>query len=149
MKLSFSIKYWDNLDWSRLCRAASDARLGGLEIDSVKNPALTVRNSPLNPELAVAARRQLTELGLSVPCVGVEADLTDRYAAQEISSAIETAHNLLVPYVVLHTVRSDCASVIDRLAPFVAMAEKADVVLLLESSEALADTKKLVEVLVH
>ncbi len=149
MKLSFSIKYWDNLDWSRLCRAASDARLGGLEIDSVKNPALTVRNSPLNPELAVAARRQLTELGLSVPCVGVEADLTDRYAAQEISSAIETAHNLLVPYVVLHTVRSDCASVIDRLAPFVAMAEKADVVLLLESSEALADTKKLVEVLDH
>ena len=53
MKLSFSIKYWDNLDWSRLCRAASDARLGGLEIDSVKNPALTVRNSPLNPELAL------------------------------------------------------------------------------------------------
>jgi hypothetical protein len=56
MKLSFSIKYWTKMDWQAACQAASDAKLHGLEIDSVKNPLLTAKNSPTNPELAAAAR---------------------------------------------------------------------------------------------
>ena len=80
MKLSYTIKNWPNMGWDRFCQAAVDAKLSGLEIDSVRNPALTVKNSPTNPELAVAARRDLAAQKLSVPCVGVEADLTDRYA---------------------------------------------------------------------
>ena len=61
MKLSFSIKYWNKMDWTQACQAASDANLNGLEIDSVINPVLAVRNSPVNPELAAAARRQLVQ----------------------------------------------------------------------------------------
>ena len=56
-----------------------------LEIDSVRNPVLTTRSSPTNPELAPAARRQLAGQDLAVPCVGVEADLMDRYAEQEFN----------------------------------------------------------------
>ena len=147
MKLCYSIRRWASRDWQQFCWAAADAGLQGLEIDSVRNPIFTVRNSPTNPELAVAARRQLSELGLSVPCIGVETDLTGRYAEQEIPAAIETAHNLLVPYVVLYTASGDAESIVRHLEGFVALAEKAGVVLLLESSGPLADTKKLVEVL--
>ena len=81
MKLSFTIRHWPRLDWARFCQAAVDAGLQGLEIDTVKNPLLTVRSSPTNPELAVAARRELAGQDLTVPCVGVEADLMEEGAA--------------------------------------------------------------------
>ena len=107
MKLSFTIRHWPRLDWARFCQAAVDAGLQGLEIDTVKNPLLTVRSSPTNPELAVAARRELAGQDLTVPCVGVEADLMEEGAAQEAAQAMETARNLLVPYVTLRTVCAD------------------------------------------
>ena len=59
MKLSYTIRNWSGQDWAGFCTAAVDAKLQGLEMDSVRNPALTSRSSPTNPELAVAARRQL------------------------------------------------------------------------------------------
>ena len=80
MKLSFSIKYWNQMDWSRSCQSAADANLHGVEIDSVKNPVLAVRSSPVNPEMAAAARRQLAAKDLTVPCVGTAADLMDEAA---------------------------------------------------------------------
>ena len=147
MKLSFSIKYWEKMDWPAACQAASDAKLNGLEIDSVKNPRLTVRNSPTNPEMAVAARRQLAAADLSVPCVGTASDLMSSEAGDEIPAAVETAANLLVPCVAVHTVCEDEKAVIEKLASFVAEAEKKKITLLLESTGAMADTKKLVEVL--
>ena len=96
MKLSFSIKYWEKMDWPAACQAASDAKLNGLEIDSVKNPRLTVRNSPTNPEMAVAARRQLAAAELSVPRVGTASGLMSSEAGGEIPAAVGTAANLLV-----------------------------------------------------
>ena len=135
------------MDWQAACQAASDAKLHGLEIDSVKNPMLTAKNSPTNPELAAAARRQLAAKDLTVPCVGTAADLTASEAEDEIHAAVETAANLLVPYVALYTVCDDRQTVIEKLSPLVALAEKNNVTLLLESGGAMANTKKLVEVL--
>ena len=147
MKLSYTIRHWPDLDWGRFCAAAADARLGGLEIDSVKNPILTGRTSPTNPELAAAARRQLADQGLTVPCIGVEGDLTDPETAPELTRALEAARNLLVPYVVLHTTRADPRTVAAALESAIGEAERAGVTLLLETIGGMADTKKLVEVL--
>ena len=63
MKLSYTIRGWKDRDWSQLCAAAVDTRLQGLEIDSVKNPIMQKKMSPINPELAVAAHRRLAEQG--------------------------------------------------------------------------------------
>ena len=116
MKLSFSIHSWSDMDWGQFCAAAADARLQGLEIDQVTNPIFRRRVSPLNPELAVAARRELVGHGLEVPCVGTQLDLTKPEAAAEVSAALEAAGNLLVPYVVLHTRSGDDSAVRDSLS---------------------------------
>ena len=113
MKLSFSMKYWSEMDWPRACQSAEDANLNGLEIDTIKNPRLAMRNSPVNPELATAARRQLAAKDLSIPCIGTAADLMEDGAAGEIAAAIETAANLLVPYVTLHTVHDGYTAVLE------------------------------------
>ena len=147
MKLSYTIRNWPQQDWAGFCTAAVDAKLQGLEMDSVRNPALTSRTSPTNPELAVAARRPLMGQNLTIPCVGVEADLTSPAAEDEVSAAVETARNLLVSYVLLHTDSGSSEEIIQRLQSFVDIAERAGVVLLLESSGPMGDTKKLVEVL--
>ena len=88
MKLSFTIRHWPGMDWGQFCAAAADSRLAGLEIDSVYNPVLSQRMSPVNPELAVAARRELVRQGLEVPCVGVEADLTAEEAPAKTAAAL-------------------------------------------------------------
>ncbi|MCI9679359.1 MAG: AMP-binding protein [Oscillospiraceae bacterium] len=147
MKLSYTIRHWPDLDWGRFCAAAADAKLSGLEIDSVRNPVLTGKNSPANPELAAAARRQLADLNLSIPCVGVEGDPVKPESAGELAAALEAARNLLVPYVVLHTTCEDTKAVIAALEGPVAQAERSGVTLLLETIGGMADTGRLVEVL--
>ena len=70
MKLSFTIRHWPGMDWGQFCAAAADSRLAGLEIDSVYNPVLSQRMSPVNPELAVAARRSWCARGWRCPAWG-------------------------------------------------------------------------------
>ena len=146
MKLSFTIQGWTSMDWPRLCAAAADSRLNGLEIDSVENPIFQQRLSPTNPALAVASRRELAGQGLEIPCVSTRADFMEPGAEGEIAAALETAKNLLVPYVVIHTAAAD-GDAAARLADLKPLAERAGVVLLVETSGAMADTKKLVAVL--
>ncbi len=147
MKLSFTIQGWTGMDWSQLCAAAADSRLSGLEIDSVRNPIFQQRISPTNPVLAVAQRRQLMGQGLEIPCVSTQTDFMETGAEDEIAAALETAKNLLVPYVVLHTAEEDTDLAAERLARLIPQAEAAGVVLLVETSGGMADTKKLVSML--
>jgi len=135
------------MDWAEFCTTASDLRFQGLEIDNIRNPIFCQRMSPTNPEMAVASRRQLVREKLEVPCVGTLVDFMDAGAETEVEVAVETAANLLVPYVILHTKCEDLDAICGKMAEYVAMAEKARVVLLLESRGALANTKKLVQVL--
>ena len=149
MKLSYTIRGWKDRDWSQLCAAAADTRLQGLEIDSVKNPMLQRKMSPINPELAMAAHRRLAEQDLTVPCIGTSCDFTGADAAGEIAEAIRSAGDLLVPYVALSTACTDTDAVIAALTPWVAAAEESRVVLLIKTAGAFADTSTLRDVLNH
>lgn len=149
MKLSYTIRGWKDRDWSQLCAAAVDTRLQGLEIDSVKNPIMQKKMSPINPELAVAAHRRLAEQGLTVPCIGTTCDFAAEDAAGEIAEAIRSAGDLLVPYVAVATACTDTDTAIAALAPRVAAAEESGVVILIKTAGAFADTTKLRDVLNH
>ena len=151
MKLSYTIRGWKDRDWSQLCAAAVDTRLQGLEIDSVKNPIMQKKMSPINPELAVAAHRRLAEQGLTVPCIGTTCDFAAEDAAGEIAEAIRSAGDLLVPYVAVATActDTDTDTAIAALAPWVAAAEESGVVILIKTAGAFADTTKLRDILNH
>ena len=149
MKLSYTIRGWKDRDWSQLCAAAVDTRLQGLEIDSVKNPIMQKKMSPINPELAVAAHRRLAEQGLTVPCIGTTCDFAAEDAAGEIAEAIRSAGDLLVPYVAVATACTNTDTAIAALAPWVAAAEESGVVILIKTAGAFADTTKLRDILNH
>ena len=149
MKLSYTIRGWKGRDWPQLCAAAADTRLQGLEIDSVANPIMQKKMSPVNPELAAAAHRRLAEQGLTVPCIGTARDFAAPEAADEIAGAIRAAGDLLVPYVAVASAQADVDGAIAALAPWVAEAERAGVVLLIKTAGAFADTGRLRDVLNH
>ena len=149
MKLSYTIRGWRDREWPQLCAAAAGTHLQGLEIDSVKNPVLQKKMSPLNPELAVAAHRRLTEQGLTVSCIGTSCDFAAGDAAGELAEAVRAAKDLLVPYVALFSDCPDTAAAIAALTPWVAEAEAAGVVLLIKTAGAFADTGRLRDVLTH
>ena len=69
MKLSYTIRGWKGRDWPQLCAAAADTRLQGLEIDSVANPIMQKKMSPVNPELAAAAHRAWRSRALPYPAL--------------------------------------------------------------------------------
>ncbi len=147
MKLSYSIRRWRDRDWNELCAAAADAGLQGVELDGADARMFEERNSPANPELAVVVRRHMVHQGLSIPCVGTPCDLMDDDAAEKVALAVETAKNLLVPYVVIWTYAGDSEAVSEKIAQVLPAAEEADVVLLLETCGAMADTRKMVDIL--
>ena len=149
MKLSYTIRGWKDRDWPQLCAAAADTRLQGLEIDSVANPIMQKKMSPVNPELAAAAHRRLAEQGLTVPCIGTARDFAAPEAADEIAEAIRSAGDLLVPYVAVASAQADVDGAIAALAPWVEEAERTGVVLLIKTAGAFADTGKLRDVLNH
>ena len=45
MKLSYTIHNWSGRDWSAFCAAAEDARVQGVEIDTVQNPIFSAASS--------------------------------------------------------------------------------------------------------
>ena len=149
MKLSYTIRGWKGRDWPQLCAAAVDTRLQGLEIDSVENPIMQQRMSPINPELAAAAHRRLAEQGLTVPCIGTARDFAAPDAADEIAGAIRAAGDLLVPYVAVASAQADVDGAIATLTPWVEEAERTGVVLLIKTAGTFADTGKLRDVLNH
>ena len=147
MKLSYDIHNWPGRDWSGFCDAARDARLQGVEIDTVANPVLRRRSSPTSPEMAMAVKRGMARMGLDIPAVGTEGDFTDPQAEDEIRAAIQAAADLLVPYVVLSTRCTDPDAAADALTPYVAAAEESGRVLLLETAGGLSDTGRARDVL--
>ena len=149
MKLSYTIRGWKGRDWPQLCAAAADTRLQGLEIDSVANPIMQKKMSPVNPELAAAAHRRLAEQGLTVPCIGTARDFAAPDAADEIAGAIRAAGDLLVPYVAVASAQADVDGAIAALTPWVEEAERTGVVLLIKTAGTFADTGKLRDVLNH
>ena len=148
MKLSYSIHGWSGGDWAGFCAAAAETHVQGVEIDSVHNQALQTKTSPINPEMALSARRSLSRQGLEIPCIAVAGDFLGG-GAGDVAETIRAARDLLVPYVVLSTACGDIRQVIDGVEAAMAQAAGTGVTLLLSTAGGLRDTGRLRDVLNH
>ena len=158
MKLSFSTKGWKGDSFRHFCDTAAELGFAGIELYDLHADNFADKYSPANPVMAAAIRRDLMERKLSLPCldcVGNPADPTAQEAvSQEISECIRTAANLNIPYVRLRAAQvagkaADDAAVISCLTRALPEAERAGVVLLLETAGIYADTARLRDILNH
>ena len=156
MRLAFSTKGWHEATWEDFLTAAQDLGFEGIEIHNLYAKAMQKKGAPADSQAAAAVYRALYDKHLSVPCINVAGDLCDKDQQQavfeEIDTCISAAKRLHTPYVRLHTVyntedRFDEALVREALAYALPKAEQNDVILLIETMGAYANTALLRELL--
>ncbi len=147
MKLSFSIQNWNTMSWKELCQVASCTQMSGIELYDIAGPVFAGKSSPANPELSAVTRRELAGAGLALPCIGTVNDFTDPAFKQEFSECLETAVNLGIDCIGLHTENADpeeCAVHLEEVLEAIGSKPVAAVV---ETTGAYADTGRLRDLL--
>ncbi len=141
MNLAFSIKNWKAPAFSDYCRYAADSKIGGVIIDSVFNPIFEGKGSPISPDSARGTVRQMQKQKLNIPCIDTACDFVENDS--EVSKAINTAKNMGVEHVMVHTYAEEREEVISALKMLVRYAQASNIELLIESCGYFADTSKL------
>lgn len=157
MKLSFSTFGWHDYTWQDFCEVAKDGGFAGIEVHNIHEPKLSEKTSIFDPAMANAAHREMTEAGLSIPCIDTWHNIADAAAFEEncaeIREYVETAKGLRIPYVRLgakdagksyEEERDAVKAVLDAVLP---CAQEAGVTLLIETIGIFSDTDRLCEVL--
>ncbi len=151
MKYSFSTKGWHDVSWQEFVDTAAALSFQGIEIHNLYAPAMAEKGCPADRQAGAATFRALFDRQLSVPCINATCDMADAAAydkiTAEIEACLEAAVRLKAPYVRLHTVldaRHYSEDAVRRVLTYaLPMAEKAKVVLLIETMGAYADTALL------
>ena len=145
MKLAFSTKNWKGYSWSDFCCSAQDIGFKGIEIHDIEDEIFNAKNGPLHPDNTPSVRRKLKNMGLEISAVDYVGDFSD---FEKIAKCISAAKTLSSEYIKMtYTGSADNETVIDLLKPAVSLAEKENVILLVETTGIFASTKKLCEVL--
>ena len=146
MKLSYSIRYWENMDWQECCNAAKDTKIGGIELYDINGERFKGKSSPTNPELASSVRHKLTNNNLFIPCIDTVEDFTSEGFMDEFSRCLETAINLGVPAISVHTDSTDREECVTALSDLIDITA-GDVCVLVETVGAYSNTEKLRDLL--
>ncbi len=157
MKLSFSIKGWQNYGWEDYCNIASELGFAGVELHNIKNKEFRSSGNPFDPANSFAIVRDMINRGLSIPCLDAACNIADSAAfdenCKEIGDCINTARNLKIPYVRIHAgtgiTDGDMEMTEKCLDVMLPIAEKTGVTILLETVGLFATTEKLRDVLNH
>ncbi len=159
MKLSFSTNGWKNYSWYEFCSIAKELGFDGIELHNNQKKSFISSDNPFDPQASFSVSRELSTLGLTIPCLDVSCNIADvsegahESACKEISECIETAKNLKIPYIRVHALPSedgnDIEPTIKCLEEMLPLAESHGVVILLETLGLFASTEKLGIVLNH
>ncbi len=157
MKMSFSTLGCPDFSWADICSLAKDFGFHGIEMRGLGDNIFAV-NSPFKRENLAKTKEQLKKLRLEICCLSSGCAL--RYADRrdeniaELKKYIETAEALGTPYIrVLGDLAAeptddfDDEPVIEQLRELAVFAEKAGVMLLVESNGVYSNTVRLADVL--
>ncbi|MDO5114818.1 MAG: AMP-binding protein [Synergistaceae bacterium] len=157
MKLSFSTFGWHDHTWEEFCAVALDGGFAGIEVHNIHDPRLSEKNRLFDPATANATHREMTEAGLSIPCIDAWHNIADGAAFEEncaeIADYISTAKNLRIPYVRIGAKETGgsreeeeaaVTAVLKRMLP---AAQEAGVTLLIETIGIYSDTDRLCDML--
>ena len=153
MKLSFSSCGWSKTGWQELCELAKSTGFDGIEIHEQWQP-LYSGTKLLDPSVANAAKRDLVEKKLTIPCLDIHSDLADGTKKKEnikaITDALTVAKRLNIPCLRLSVYSEGEAAdknVRAVIKATISDARKLGVTLLVETIGIYADTTRLCKLL--
>ncbi len=111
MKLSFSTKGWHNNSFDEFCDIATDLGFSGIELHNVNNRLFTDKDGAFHDYTAAATARHLYEKKLTIPCIDVLCDISDKAKAdatmEEFLKCINIANNLKISYIRVKAEKSE------------------------------------------
>lgn len=146
MKLSFSTRGWEHLDWDNLVDKVCEVRFSGIEVYNVMSATgWTEPSGPFHKYSIVSTYRRLVERKLVIPCFDSSCDISadDRGMIEEVSSLIRLAADMKCPYVSV-CAKSNVHEVISRnLSELTVVAREHNVTILIKTKGIYSDTSLL------
>ena len=143
MKLSFSIQNWNDMTWPQFCGIATEVKIQGIELYDIMGDTFRGKMSPANPERAAATRRSLAFSNLAIPCIDTALDVHAAGFDTELINCRETAGNLGIEAICIHTESQDSQADMRRIADLLELMKGSPVRLLIETTGVYSDTKVL------
>ena len=154
MNLAFSTKFHKVSGFGDFLKIAEELHYDGIEIHDIKADAFSGKTSPFSPDMASVTKRTLINSQKAIACIDVDCNVADKENAEEIMKKIETAvsvaRNINVSYVKVYA-ESDDENAVDYVTEFmadvIALCEKNNVTVLVETEGLYANTDKLCDLL--
>lgn len=155
MKLSFSVKGWENYSWQELMQLASENNFKGIDLCPDTNAALFTKNGDFDKYNSGATIRSMKDKGLAVPCVCYDEDIAGdnvSETAEKVKGYIDFASSVRVPYIALYAsdknekAKENVISLISEINNY---AEQRDVTVLFKTQGIFADTSVLRDVIME
>ncbi len=154
MKLSFSTHGWEDISWNAHRDIAADMKFNGVEYAYSEHEITQMLYSARAAEHRQHFYRKMNELNLEIPCLSADIvlDTADAGMLQRVEECIQLAGLLNIPYVHLIsdiTAEGDENVIREAVANVLPLAEKENVVLLMETCGIYANTARLRDLLNH
>ena len=153
MKLAFSTKFHKDRGFDDFLRVADELRYQGIEIHDFRDPMLSGRTSPFNPDMASVTKRKLINEKKSIVCINSNCNAADTSEEnfEKLRSAVSVASNINVPYVKVHVDGGDDAydKAVEFIGEAIKLGEKSNVIIVVETTGIFADTTRLCDLMNH
>jgi len=147
MKLAFSTKQVKTDSFLKLCNVATEYGFNGFEIASVEE-IKAFSDGIFSPSETAGAKRKLVNRHLTITAINCPEEIDNATDYGAIIDQIEYASSVLVDKLVVRIKELPCEGKFKKdFAPVIKKATESGVKILLETSGALADTKKVLEVI--
>ena len=148
MRLSFSTRGWNDINWDRFLDVAEEMDFSGIEVYKlIGNKELYVKGGVFNQYNIAATTRQLRDRKLSIPVFDGNYDITDPQSIEDIRKIIDIASYMRVDYVGIGTDTENEDAIKSAISELLPEAKQKRVTLLVETEGIYSDTKRLCEML--
>ena len=154
LKLSFSVKGWEDYSWQDMIDLATENDYKGIDLCASAYPSYFQKNGVFDKYNSGATVRALKDKGLNIPVVSYSDDIAAGDPAETVSKIkeyIDFASSIKVPYVAFFASESEDAkaNVIDVLSKVHEYAYEKNITILLKTKGIFADTSVLRDVLME
>lgn len=147
MRLSFSVKGWQNLSWQTFQDIAGETDFSGIELFDLY-PPFAKRDGAFNKNNIMATVRTLREKNLTIPCIDTAFDLSDgEFSVNKLISLISYSSELGVDKISAHILRDEPETVAKRIKEILPTLEKYGIALLISTDGVYSDTLRLRDLL--
>lgn len=153
MKLAFSTNFHKNRGFDDFLSLAEELKYDGIEIHDFRAPCFAGRTSPFNPDMASSTKRKLINEKKSIVCINSGCNAAEKTPEnlERIRCAVNAAGNLNVPYVKVFAEGGEAAyeNTVEFIGEAIALGEKNNVIIIVETKGIFADTTRLCELMNH